>query len=44
MSKKKQIKNREIKSNTGKNTAYKAFLAFIAIIIILAMVLSMVRF
>ncbi len=44
MSKQKQNKNRETKSHTSKNGAYKVFLAFIAIIIIMAMVLSMISF
>ena len=44
MTKQTENKPRETKTSTNKNTAYKAFLAIIAIIIILAMVLSMVRF
>jgi hypothetical protein len=44
MSKQIQTKSRETKASTSKNGAYKAFLASIAIIIILAMVLSMIRF
>jgi hypothetical protein len=44
MTKTTQNKYREAKTRTYKNTAFKVFLASIAIIIILAMVLSMIQF
>lgn len=44
MSKQNQTKKRDNKSSNSKNTAYKIFLATVAIIIILAMVLSMFQF